>query len=111
MATSTFHVRAHHRVPVQCTVYFSNADLQGTGTLWNVSLDGCRVNGNVRPRVGTQVELLIMLPGRRASIVVQSAQVAWTRGHECGLRWLSVQPVDRSRLQRFVAGRVRDRMS
>jgi len=111
MATSTFHIRAHHRLPMQCTVYFSNADLHGAGTLWNLSLDGCRVDGNVLPLIGAQFELLILLPGRRASIVVQSAQVAWTRGHEFGLRLLSVQPVDHRRLQQFVTGRVRDLVS
>ena len=52
MSTSTFHVRPHHRVPVQCTVYFSNAELNGSGTLWNLSLDGCRVDGTVPLLIG-----------------------------------------------------------
>lgn len=111
MATSTFHVRAHHRLLVQCTVYFSNADLHGAGMLWNLSIDGCRVDGSVLPLIGTQFELLIMLPGRRASIVVQAAQVAWTRGQEFGLRLLTLHPVDQHRLERFVAWRVRERVS
>lgn len=111
MSTSTFHVRPHHRVPVQCTVYFSNAELNGSGTLWNLSLDGCRVDGTVPLLIGMHLELLIMLPGRHASIVVQSAQVAWARGQEFGLRLLSVQAVDQSRLQQFIAGRVSARVA
>lgn len=110
LSISAFHVRSHHRVPVQCPVYFSNTEVHGTGTLWNLSLDGCRVDGNMRLPVGAQFELLILLPGRRASIVVRSAQVAWTRGQEFGLRLLTVPPGDQRRLQQFVTGRVRERV-
>ena len=110
MSISAFHVRSHHRVPVQCTVYFSNTEVHGTGTLWNLSLDGCRVDGNMRVPIGAQFELLILLPGRRVSIVVRSAQVAWARGQEVGLRFLTVPPDDQRRLQQFVTGRVRERV-
>ncbi len=38
------------------------------------------MDGPVCPLVGTELELLIPLPGRRDAIVVPSAQVTWARG-------------------------------
>ncbi len=111
MSTATFRVRSQYRLPVQCTVVVSTADLQAAGTLWNLSLDGCRMAGPVCPRVGTELELLISLPGRRDAIVVPSAQVAWARGQECGLRWPTLPPMDQRRLQRVITGHMGGRMS
>ena len=34
------------------------SQLQGTGTLWNLSLDGCRIDGNLSVLRGDAVELL-----------------------------------------------------
>ena len=55
MSTATFRVRSQYRLPVQCTVVVSTADLQGAGTLWNLSFDGCRMAGPVCPRVGPEL--------------------------------------------------------
>lgn len=70
---------------MQCTVYFFNDELQGTGNLWNLSLDGCRIDGNLSVRCGMRFELLVTLPCERAAIIVQEARVRWTRGQEFGL--------------------------
>lgn len=69
------------------------------------------MDGPVRPLVGTELELLIPVPGRRDAIVVPSAQVAWARGQECGLRWLTLPAVDQRRLQRVMTGHMNGRMS
>lgn len=106
MPATHFAVRTHHRVPVANTVYFSNEELDGTGNLWNLSLTGCRVDGSVPVRAGMRFKLLVLLPGKHASIVIREAQVAWTRGHEFGLRLVSVQAQEAARLETFVRKKI-----
>jgi hypothetical protein len=80
-------------------VYFSNDRLSGTGNLWNLSLTGCWVDGNLPVRSGMRFELLILLPGKRAAIIVQEARVPWTRGREFGLRMIPLPPGGTVRLE------------
>lgn len=102
MSTSTFRVRTYHRLPVQCTVYFSNDELHGTGMLWNLSLEGCRIDGNLAVSRGMRFEVLVMLPGKPVSIIVQEAKVTWTRGHEFGLRFETLLPQEATRLEQYI---------
>ena len=102
MRPSIFQVRTCHRLPVQCTVYYSNDEVHGSGNLWNLSLDGCRIDGNVAVRSGMQFELLVMLPGKRSAIIVQTAEVAWTRGQEFGLRLQTLRPEEATRLHTYI---------
>jgi hypothetical protein len=105
MATLTFQVRTYHRLPIHAPLYFHNEDLQGTGALWNVSLDGCRMDANVPLRVGDIVELMLLL-GPRGAVYVKAATVCWTRGHECGLRLILVQPGGAAHLERYITQRL-----
>ena len=102
MRPSTFQLRTYQRLPVQCAVYFHNDQLLGTGHLWNLSRDGCRIDANVVLQRGTVVELLIVLPGLSSEILVKVASVCWTRGLECGLRLVLVQPGEAAHLERYV---------
>ena len=106
MRTPTFQVRTYHRLPVQCPVYFSSEELQGTGTLWNLSLHGCRIDGNLSVLRGTRLEVLVMLRGKRASFIVQEARVMWTRGQEFGLRLEKLRPRDATRLETYIRNNI-----
>ncbi len=102
MRRSTFQLRTYQRLPVQCSVFFHNDHLQGTGTLWNLSRDGCRIDANVFLHGGTVVELLIVLPGPSSAILVKAASVCWKRGLECGLRLVLLQPGEAAHLERYI---------
>jgi hypothetical protein len=81
----TFHLRVYRRFPVQCLLYFSGDALYGTGSLWNISLNGCRVDSDVKVPVGITLTLVVMLPDEKAGLRVDQAIVCWSRGHEFGL--------------------------
>ena len=105
MATSTFQVRTYHRLPIHSPLYFHNDNLQGTGALWNVSRDGCRMDANVPLHPGTVVELMLLL-GANGAVYVKAATVCWARGQECGLRLILVQPGEAAHLERFITQRL-----
>jgi hypothetical protein len=105
MATSTFQVRPYHRLPLHAPLYFHNDHIQGTGALWNVSREGCRMDANVPLHAGTVVELMLLL-GPTGAVYVKAATVCWTRGLECGLRFILLQPGEAAHLERYVSKRI-----
>ena len=87
-------------------VYFSNDEVQGTGHVWNMSLDGCRIDGNIEIQPGMTFSLLMMPAENEPAIIVDQARVAWARGPECGLRIKQIQPREAKRLRRIVTARI-----
>lgn len=97
-----FHIRTHRRIRIQCPIYYSNDQLTGTGAVWNVSLNGWRVDGNIPLTRGTTVSLFTLLPESGKAIIVDQATVRWSRGREFGLEIQQIQPDQVAQLQDFV---------
>jgi hypothetical protein len=93
----------YRRFPVQCLLYFSGDALYGTGSLWNISLNGCRVDSDVKVPVGITLTLVVMLPDEKAGLRVDQAIVCWSRGHEFGLVIREMNEQDWVRLRHFIA--------
>lgn len=99
----TFHMREYRRFPVNCLLYFSSDHLYGTGTVWNLSLGGWRVDSDVTVATGTTLTLFVMLPDNKEAVLVDQATVCWSRGHEFGLVIREMKQQDRVRLGNFIA--------
>jgi PilZ domain len=96
-----FSVRPDHRSPVQCAVTYYAGLFQGHGTVWNFSLNGWKLSGDVPLRVGQTCSLTVNLPNQ-PSIVVAAAIVRWVRGQEYGVETLVVEKQTHSRLEHLV---------
>ncbi|MBA3753492.1 MAG: PilZ domain-containing protein [Nitrospira sp.] len=92
---------------MHCSLHIQSEHLTGTGTLWNASLEGCRISTHLPLQVGATVGLVILFPEPIGPMLVKNATVCWTRGPEYGLRLVMVHPVEAARLQRFVTQAVR----
>ena len=84
-------------------MYFSSDQLYGTGTVWNVSIGGWRVDSDMTVEPGTALTLYIMLPDTKQAILVDKALVSWSRGKEFGLMTDTMKAPDASRLRDFVS--------
>jgi hypothetical protein len=102
MAQPTFQVRPYQRLPVHCSLYVQTEYTHDTGTLWNISREGCRISTTLPLKVGSLVGLLILLPEPGGPMLVKTASVCWTRGPDCGLRFVTLHPVEAARLERYV---------
>ena len=96
-----FSLRPYRRSPVQCAVTYSAGLFQGHGTVWNFSLNGWKLSGDVPLRVGQTCSLTVNLPNQ-PSIVVAAAIVRWVRGQEYGVETLVVEKQTHSRLEHLV---------
>ena len=96
-----FTTRPYRRSPVQCSVTYHAGPFQGQGMVWNLSLSGWKLSGDVPLRVGQTCSLTVNLPNQ-PSIVVAAAIVRWVRGQEYGLETLVVEKQMHGRLLQVI---------
>jgi|SRR5262245_8609077 len=96
-----FIIRSYRRYPLQCPVSYNAGNSQGLGTVWNFSVNGWKLSGDVPLRVGQTCPLTVTLPNQE-SIFVDAAIVRWVRGQECGLETLVVDKPTKSRVELIV---------
>ena len=82
-----FTIRPFRRFPVCCPVTYHAGLCKGHGLVWNLSVNGWRLSGDVLLRVGQTCPLTVNLPNQ-PSLVVAAAIVRWVRGQEYGLETL-----------------------
>jgi hypothetical protein len=56
-APTRFHMRTYRRILLQGTVIFLNEELKARGFIWNLSLDGCRVDAETSVPADTETLL------------------------------------------------------
>ena len=96
-----FTLRLNQRFPVHCSVTYRAGLVQGKGTIWNFSLIGWKLSGDVPLQVGQTCSLTVNLPIEE-NIVVAAAIVRWVRGQEFGLETLALEKQTHSRLEDFI---------
>lgn len=102
-----FTIRPHRRFPVSCPVIYQSGLYQGHGTIWNFSLNGWRLSGDVTLRIGQTIPLTVMLPNEH-SLFIPASIVRWIRGQEYGLETLVMGRLTQNRLEKYVKGLVQE---
>ena len=97
----SFTLRLNQRFPVHCPVTYLAGMFQGHGTVWNFSLSGWKLSGDVPLQVGQTCSLTANLPNEE-SIVVAAAIVRWVRGQNFGLETLAVEKQTHSRMEHVI---------
>ena len=96
-----FSGRPHRCFPMCCSVTYHAGLFQGQGTVWNFSLSGWKISGDVPLQVGQTCSLTVNLPIEE-SIVVAAAIVRWVRGQEFGLETLAIEKQTHSRVEHVI---------
>lgn len=101
-----FQLRKYRRFAVQCPLYYSNQETQGSGMVWNMSLNGWRADGTCALTIGMVLSLFVILPRLNKTVIVEKAVVRWSRGQEFGLQTGIIHPIDSGRLRTFISNLV-----
>lgn len=96
-----FTLRLYQRYPIHCSVTYNAGPLQGQGTVWNLSLSGWKLSGDLPLQVGQLCSLTVNLPNEE-SVVVTAAIVRWARDQEYGLETLAIEKHIYSRMERVI---------
>ncbi len=75
----------------------------GEGLLLDLSVVGCRIESVRQLPVNTYLSLRLLISPNELPILVDLAAVRWTCGTNCGVHFLSIQPLQAERLQTFLA--------
>jgi hypothetical protein len=75
-----FSIRPHRRIPVSCPVTYHAGLSEGHGTIWNISLTGWRLSGDLPLRMGQSFPMTVMLPNqeKRLRRSGNCSMEAWT---------------------------------
>ena len=96
-----FSIRPHRRFSLCCPVTYHAGLREGHGIIWNFSLKGWRLSGDVPLRVGQTCPLTVHVPNQ-LSLFVAGAIVRWVRGQEYGLETLVADMPTQSRVEQLV---------
>ncbi len=97
----SFSIRPDRRFPVCCPVTYHVGLSQGHGMVWNLSMNGWRLSGDVLLRVGQTCPLTITVPNQQG-LFVAAVTVRWARGQEYGVETVVVEKQVQSRVEHWV---------
>lgn len=95
--------RVHDRADTDFRVFFTDGqDLEGEGTVLDISRSGCRMHCPCDLKQGATVELWLFMPNYDWPLRVERALVRWKEEAEFGLEFLKLRPSQRERLRQFI---------
>ncbi len=104
--------RNYQRIPVQFSAWLCSANprdelgLSEEGTLVNLSVGGCRVDGMLRAPEGRRVRLQFEIDADQAPVTVEEALVRSHRGGRTGLSFTKLKKEEKRRIGRIVRGQL-----
>lgn len=100
MALQENRLVSRHRV--NCPASFAVEDVSGTGTVYNLSEQGCAIESSTAIPDGGYASVSFTLPDHSDPVVVELARVRWVTRGEFGLEFRIVGRSSRRRLQRYL---------
>ncbi|HKW86484.1 MAG TPA: PilZ domain-containing protein [Nitrospiraceae bacterium] len=90
------------RIRVHFRSFFADGQVDGEGTVMDLSTKGCKIDSTTPVQPITELEAWFFLPDHDRPMKVQLAEVRWTRGRAFGLEFLSMRSEDQERLSRVL---------
>jgi PilZ domain-containing protein len=104
MDLKTTDRRATPRLRVQFRTTFSaSSELEGTGTMLDLSTGGCRIESPVTVEPGASLELRIYAPDIEWPLMVEAASVQWVSGQTFGLAFFRITETEQQRLGQVIS--------
>lgn len=92
-----------------CPLTYQCGDFEGHGIVWNLSLKGWRVSGDLPLRIGEVCSLTVNLPTQETLYLVAGV-VRWVRGEEYGIETLVMDDESREDMNQFICQQVEDKI-
>ena len=93
--------RKHARLSTEYLALFSGERIrsQGQGVVLDLSVAGCRMRSPVEFTTGEYFGVVIDIPWYINPLDVPLAVVRWSKGQECGMEFIQMEPEDQRRLR------------
>ena len=93
--------RRDSRYEVQLPVLF-NGDRGGSGTVLDLSVNGCLIASPAPVELGNYLCLWLYLPHDPAPVLIEGAEVRWSAEEGFGVCFLTLQPQEQLRLLAYL---------
>jgi hypothetical protein len=104
-----FTIRPYRRFPVCYTVTYHAGLSEGCGTVWNVSLSGWRLSGDVPLHIGQTCSLFVTLSNPKRVFIVAGI-VRWVRGADYGIETLVANGTSHARMVNYFRQRAQENL-
>lgn len=94
--------RKHVRFAVQRPVSFRGDLVAGTGTILNISRQGCAIMSDIVADADAYLQLKVQLLEEEDPVQVDLAAVRWSSAKRFGVEFIKMQQVVGERLKQFV---------
>ena len=98
------HRREHERLPANFPAAFASDEVDGKGTVVDLSVNGCRIQTDTQLVEGNIVRMSLHIPDKLPPVTVDAAVVRNVQLDCAGLEFLKFQQTERERLQLFIRG-------
>ena len=101
----TYAVRVGQRISICYPFLYHGESFHGKGHLWDLSASGWRATGDHQVTQGMVMPVYIELPpheGESKYLLIDSAIVRWSNGHDAGWEIQTIDATSRARLNRFL---------
>ena len=94
----------HARLGTEYLALFSGERIraQGQGVVLDLSLAVCRIRSPVELTTGEYFGVVIAVPGYVNPLDVPLAVVRWSKGQECGMEFIQMEPDNQRRLRELI---------
>jgi hypothetical protein len=97
----SFTIRPFRRFPVCCPVTYHAGLTEGLGTVWNISLNGWRMSGDLSLRIGQSFPMTVTLPNQER-VFVAAGIVRWVKDIDYGVETLVADDAALNQVARFI---------
>jgi len=94
--------RRHARVGTEYLALFSGERIRAQGVVLDLSVAGCRMRSPVEFTTGDYFGVVIDVPRYINPVGVTLAVVRWSKGQECGMEFIHMEPDDHRRLRELI---------
>lgn len=94
--------RRYARFPVSLPVVFGDGVLEATGTVVDLSREGCRIRCDGAVPQGKYFLMEMHLGEFAETLRVDLAVMRWSDAGECGVEFIRMEPAQQARLQRTI---------
>lgn len=94
--------RKYPRFQVDLPVSFSEDRLEGTGTMIDLSVEGCRIRSEASVFTGDYLAMQLHLPDQDCPLRIDLAAVRWSIGQEFGVEIIRLSPDQQTRLRELI---------
>lgn len=94
--------RKHVRFAVQLPASFTGDNLSGTGTILNLSQEGCAITSETMAGTEGYLQLTMQLREREKPVHVDLAAVRWSSTSKFGVEFIRLRSETGERLKQFV---------